>query len=493
MRRLFAALSVALTLWSSGTSPQLGAQAPGGLRIVSRDTTRNLATVTANNQEYVALDEVAAAFGLTLREDRLAGGITVVAPKRTVIITLDQPVVSVSGRLVPIEFLQRALGPALDTRIELRRTSRLVLVGDVRVPRVNVRVEPSPSGTTIIADITPSAPQRVSNDGGRLTIAFDADALDLSLPTLASHDFVQSIQAGDTPTSIRIVPGPKFGVHRTTTSQPDATSSRLTLDLLPAGAEPPAPPPAPAPPSPAPSVDPLPLPPTGVRTIVIDPGHGGDDAGARGGRETLEKEVTLAIARRLRTMIETRLGLRVFLTRDEDRAMSLDDRAAYANSQRADVFISIHANAGLRPTLKGAEVYYLSSDGIETTAPDGEGPASIVLPSLGGGSRSVDLVRWESAQVKFLRQSASLAGSVEQSLRARVEMSARPVQQAPFRVLVGAGMPAVLVEVGYLSNADQEQALNGSAMQDQIAQAMFDGIVQYRQQADRPPAATPPR
>ena len=504
-----AALFFALTLLSGDTSPRLDAQSTNALRVISRDGTRQLAIVTINNQDYVALDEVAAMFGLALREDRLAGGITASAGARSIIITPDQPVVSVAGSLVPLssaplrqgnrwlvplDFLQRAVGPALQNRLELRRASRLLIAGDVRVPRVSIRVEPSPGSATVIADITPSTPQRVSAEGGRLNISFDADALDLILPAVAPQEFVQSIQHGDTPTSIRIVPGPKFGVHRTTTSQPDATSSRLTVELLPAGAEPPAPPSPPAAAPPTADPLPMPLPSTGVRTIVIDPGHGGDEAGARGAAGVLEKEVTIGIARRLRTMIESRLGLRVFLTRDEDRPMTLDDRAAYANSQRADVFISIHANAGLRPTLKGAEVYYLSAEGMDESGQQQSDSTSIVLPLVGGGNRSVDLVRWEAVQIRHLRQSASLAGIIEQSLRARVEMSARPVQQAPFRVLVGAAMPAVLVEVGYLSNTEQEQLLASGTYQDQVALALFDAIVQFRQQVERTPQTTaPPR
>jgi N-acetylmuramoyl-L-alanine amidase len=229
----------------------------------------------------------------------------------------------------------------------------------------------------------------------------------------------------------------------------------------------------------------MPLLATGMRTVVIDPGHGGDEAGARGASGALEKDITLSVARRLRTMIESRLGLRVFLTRDDDRAMTLDNRAAYANSQRADVFISIHTNAALRPTLRGAEVYFLSAEGADAAHDTGGDTAPVALPILGGGTRVVDLVRWESAQFKYLHQSSALAGILEQALRARVEMSARPVQQAPFRVLVGAAMPAVLIEVGYLSNAEQEQALLSSGYQDQIAQALFDGIVQFRAQMDR--------
>ena len=507
MSRTTVALLLALALPAVSAIPRPEAQGqPGGLRILSRDGTRRLTTTTIGGQEYVALDEVAATFGLTLREDRLAGGVTLASGGRSVIITADQPVVSVTGRLVsltappvrqsnrwliPLDFLQRAVGPLLDMRVELRRTSRLVVVGDLRVPRTAARIEPSPGSAAVIFDITPAAPARVTAEGGRLVVNFDADALDLSLPTTQSSDFIQSIQPGDTATSVRIIPGPKFALHRATSSQPEANASRLTIELLPAGAEPPVPPPAPAPPPPPPAaVDPLPFPfaASGVRTVVIDPGHGGQESGTRGPAGTVEKDITLAVARRLRTMVESRLGLRVFLTRDDDRLIPLDDRSAYGNSQRADIFISIHANASLRSSVKGAEVHYLSAS--EDDLKREGGGAAIALPTLGGGARVIDVVPWESAQLRHLKRSSTLAGIVEQALRARVEMSARPVQQGPYRVLVGASMPAVLVEVGYLSNPDQEKSLASAAMQEQLAQALFDAIVQFRAQSDR---TAPPR
>jgi N-acetylmuramoyl-L-alanine amidase len=490
-----------LALLTSTALPVSQAQGQaGGLRVLSREGARMLPTVTINGQEYVALDEVAASFGLTLREDRLAGGVTASAGSETIIITADQPVVSVSGRLVslsaapvrqanrwfvPPDFLQRALGPALGTRIELRRASRLLLVGDVRVARVTARVDAAPASATVVFDITPATPARVTMESDRLIVQFEADALELQLPSVPAQDFVQAVQPGDTPTIVRILPGPKFAMHRATTSQPDASSARLSIELLPAGTEPPAPPAASPAPAPAPA-DPLPVPaPTpGLRTVVIDPGHGGDEHGARGAGGTLEKDITLQVARRLRTLIESRLGLRVFLTRDDDRAMSLDDRAAYANSQKADVFVSIHANAALRPVMKGAEVFYLSVDRADADARR-LGESREQLPALGGSARSIDLISWEAAQAGYLEQSSTLAGMIEQALRGRVEMSPRPVQQAPFRVLVGATMPAVLVEIGYLSNREQERALASGEYQDQIAQGLFDAILQYRAQVER--------
>jgi N-acetylmuramoyl-L-alanine amidase len=500
---LFMAL---LTLTAAVTPYSAALGQVAGLRVMSRDGSRILPVTSINNQDYVPLDEVANTFGLALKEDRLAGGITVSAASRTVIITPDQGVVSVAGRLVslsaapvrqgnrwfvPLDFLQRAVGPVLETRVEVRRAARLVIVGDLRVPRVAVRVETSPGGVTTNFDVSPPTPTKVSTDDGRLIVSFEADALDLQAPpSIPPQEFLQAVQAGETPSSVRLVPGPRFGVHRATTSQPDANTSRLSIDLLPAGAEAPVPaapaPASPAAPAPAPA-DPLPAPTAGLRTIVIDPGHGGPEQGTRGAGGALEKDITLQVARRLRTMIESRLGLRVFLTRDDDRLMSLDDRAAYANSQKADAFISIHANAALRPSMSGAEVYYLSPDGGDVEEARGAGSTEAVLPTLGGGTRTIDVLLWESAQSRYLERSAALANLIEQALRARIEMSPRAIQQAPFRVLVGATMPAVLVEIGYLSNPAQEQALTSGNHQDQIAQALFDALVRFRAQVERPP------
>lgn len=482
--------------------------------MLSREGTRTLPTVMHNNQEYVGLDDLVTAFGLTVREDRLAGGVTVTTRGRSIILTADQPVVSVAGRLVsltgvptrqgtrwlvPLDFVSRALGPAIDTRFEIRRNARLIVVGDLRVPRVVARVDAGASDASVTFDVSPSAGTKVITEPGRIVVAFDADALDLSLPSLPPQEFLQALQPGEAPNTIRLATGARFATHRATTSQPDASSSRVVITLLPAGAEttPTSPLPTPAPPPPPADVPPpvIPTPAVGVRTIVIDAGHGGEELGAQGSRGTLEKDITLSVARRLRALIESRLGLRVFLTRDDDRTLSLDDRSAYANSQKADVFVSIHANASVRSATKGAEVYYLSVDRADAEARRLAESAGAPLPVLGGGTRVIDLILWETAQARYLEQSSAFANFVEQALRSRVDMSPHAIQQAPFRVLVGANMPAVLVEIGYLSNPDQEQQLGSAAYQEQIAQALFDAIVQFRDLVDRTtqqPAPRPP-
>ncbi|MCC7126336.1 MAG: N-acetylmuramoyl-L-alanine amidase [Acidobacteria bacterium] len=488
---------VLFVLAAAGAMPLLLGQAPA-LTLVSRDGRQTLPLVVVNNQDYVAVDDLAGPFGTTARE--AAGGLTVTARNRTIIVTADQPVVSVAGRLVslaapalrrdnrwlvPLDFLPRALGTVLETRIDVRRASRTVVIGDLRVPRVVTRVESGSANASIVFEMSPATTPRVTAEAGRLIVQFDADALDLLVPTLPQQAFVTAIAAAG-PTAITITTGPRFSTFRSATSQPDAGSTRLTIDLLPAGTD--AAPAPTAPPAPAPDIRPsiTPIPAGGLRTVVIDPGHGGDELGAQGPNGAREKDITLAVSRRLRTLIESRLGLRVFLTRDDDRTVSHDDRSAFANNHQADVFLSIHANAAVRAGIKGAEVYYLSVERADAEARRRAEDAAVTLPALGGGTRTIDLILWETAQARYLEQSSSLAGAVEQALRARVEMSPRPVQQAPFRVLVGANMPAVLVEIGYVSNPEQEQQLTSAAYQDRIAEALLDAIIRFRASVDRP-------
>jgi N-acetylmuramoyl-L-alanine amidase len=492
--RAIVASAAALVLLT-GVSLLVSAQGTP-LTVVSRDGRKPLPVTTINNQDYVLVDDVNTAFGTTSREDRLAGGLTITARGRSIVLTENQNVVSVAGRLVPLpspplrrdarwyvpaDFLPRALSPALDLRLDLRRSARLLIVGDMRVPRVVTRVDAGATSVAVTFDITPNTDARVNPQPGRLVVQFDADALDVSIPLVPTQSFATAITPGDTPSTIVVTLGPRAATHRVTTSQADAGSGRLIIELLPATTD------AAIPPTPAPPVTPdrtVVIPPagpsTGLHTVVIDPGHGGEELGTQGARGTLEKEITLSVARRLRTLIETRLGLKVFLTREDDRTMSLDERSAFANNRHADVFLSIHANSAVRPAVKGAEVYYLTVERADQEARKRAEENATTLPALGGGNREIDLILWETAQARYLEQSATLAGYIEQSLRSKVEMSPRPVQQAPFLVLVGANMPAALVEIGYLSNAEQETQLATAAYQDQVAQALLDALIKFR-------------
>jgi N-acetylmuramoyl-L-alanine amidase len=130
-------------------------------------------------------------------------------------------------------------------------------------------------------------------------------------------------------------------------------------------------------------------------------------------------------------------------------------------------------------------VYYLSVERADAEARKRAEDAAVVLPTLGGGTRAIDLILWETAQARYLEQSAALAAAMEGGLRQHVEMSPRAMQQAPFRVLVGANMPSALVEIGYVSNPDQEQQLTSAEFQAKIAEALLDGLVRFRAQLER--------
>jgi N-acetylmuramoyl-L-alanine amidase len=200
----------------------------------------------------------------------------------------------------------------------------------------------------------------------------------------------------------------------------------------------------------------------------------------KGTNGALEKQVTLDVGRRARTLIETRLGIRVILTRDEDRLVRLDERAAVANNSKAELFISLHANAALVPTVSGAEVFALGLDREGEEARRSAEADSVALPVLGGGTRLIDVIRWDMAQAAHIEASSVLASMLEEELRTRVPMGPRPLQQAPQRVLVGANMPAALIEMGYLTSAPQEKQLTSAEFQTALTQALYEVVLRFR-------------
>ena len=458
-----------------------------------------------------ALDDLTKLFELTVREDNLAGGLTVTARAQSIVLTPGQSLASVAGRLislpappardgrswfVPVDFVPRALGPALGIPVELRKPSRMILVGGVRVPRVAASLEALGALARLTLDVAPQTPHTVAQEGSRLVIKFEADALDAALPPVSAPDLIQNSRIDGA--SLILDLGPRFGSFRTSDLPGDRGSGRIIVDVitLTTAAPPATPPPATAPPAtppvtpPAAPASPPPLlnlaPSGGIRTIVVDAGHGGTEDGAHGPGGSLEKHVTLSVARRLKAALEARLGVRVILTRDADATVELDERAALANNNKADLFVSLHANASVRASAAGAEVFYLSLEEYGDQAQRVARGETEALPVFGGGTRDIEVILWEMAQARYIEESAVLAKEVEAGLRERVLMSPRAIQQAPFRVLVGANMPAVLVEMGFITNADQEKQLSSEPFQASIVQAIVDSITRYRDKLASP-------
>jgi len=382
---------------------------------------------------------------------------------------------------VPLEFISRALALIYDTRLELRKPSHLLIVGDLRVPRLTIRYEPLNTSARLTIDAAPRAASTVSQENDRLTIKFEADALDVVLPPIQPQGLVQALRLVE-PVSLGVDLGPRFAAFRASTQMIDA-SSRLTIDLVATTTEA-APAPAAAPPAaPTPELAAALQPASSIRTVAIDAGHGGNDQGAVGPAGTKEKDVTLAVARRLKATIEARLGVRVLLTRDDDRNVPLDERTATANNNKADVFVSLHANASVRPGTSGASILLAAFDkDAEDAARASLGTER--LPTFAGGTRDIELVLWDLAQVRHTGRSAELANILQQQLKGRIPVSSRGVDRAPIRVLESANMPAIMVEMGFLSNAEQERQLAAAEFQSTFVQAVVDALVKFRDVLD---------
>jgi N-acetylmuramoyl-L-alanine amidase len=496
-------LSIAATVLTLlfGLAVLVGQTGSPGLTLLGRDGRRTMPLAIVADQEFVALDDLATTFQLNVQES--LGAITVTYKGRTIVLTPDQSLASVAGRLislpaapvrqgrrwlVPVEFINRALAPIYDSRLELRKPSRLVIIGEFRVPRLAIRYDAIGATGRLTIDATPRVGTTVSQDGDHISVKFDADALDTSSPLFTPPvppGLVQAVRVIE-PTTLVVDLVQRFGGFKANTLAV-GSSGRLVLDLAPPPAEtPPAPttgtgaPPLPAATSPAPPPE---LPPAlghqapSIRTITIDPGHGGEDDGVKGANGVKEKDLALAVARRLRTTLEARLGVRVLLTRDDDRNVPMDERAALANNNKADIFISLHANASARPDTTGATVYRAAFD-KDTVAAESKPPQR--LPTFGGGLRDVEMVPWDFAQTRHVEQSTAFADMLVAQLKDHVPLSARPTDLAPLRVLESANMPAVLIELGYLSNAGQEKAIVGDSFQNGFVQAVYDAVVRYR-------------
>jgi N-acetylmuramoyl-L-alanine amidase len=230
-------------------------------------------------------------------------------------------------------------------------------------------------------------------------------------------------------------------------------------------------------------------------TIVIDPGHGGVESGAVGPGGTLEKELTLLLAQALARELERRLPVRVELTRDEDADLPLDTRAAIANQHKAQLFVSLHLNSSVGSHAHGAETYFLSLDATDARAAAAaqveNRPAQPALAEEGvdpAALADLQMILWDLAQTRHLAESQRLANLVQQELNTALGLRDRGVKQAPFTVLMGAGMPAVLVELGFISNPEEEKKLLLAEYRGQLVDALVRAITRFQ---GRPLPAAP--
>jgi N-acetylmuramoyl-L-alanine amidase len=258
---------------------------------------------------------------------------------------------------------------------------------------------------------------------------------------------------------------------------------RLVIDVVPP-AEPRTIPPAEPPPdfsSPFPTPQ-QPLQPRAksVTTIVIDPGHGGKDPGARGHRGTEEKDITLKVALKLRDLLSQQRGVRILMTRERDEFIELEDRAKFANRHEADLFVSVHVNSHPQRSVKGIEIYHFGEAkdqrALEVAARENGTP----LHSTGVGWEYLvaDLLT-----AKKIEESLELAWTAKEAmvtnLNGHYDLVDHGVKTAPFYVLRFTSMPSILAEIAYISNSGEEELLRTSRFTSLVAEALMEGVKSF--------------
>jgi N-acetylmuramoyl-L-alanine amidase len=219
-----------------------------------------------------------------------------------------------------------------------------------------------------------------------------------------------------------------------------------------------------------------------VNRIVIDAGHGGHDDGTIGPHGVLEKDVVLDVALRVAKLVQQKMGAEVILTRSDDTFIPLRERTAIANDHKADLFLSIHANSSPAPEVAGTETFYLNFTNVA-------GSLDVAARENAGSDKTV-------GELKDLIQSITLNDKIEEShtfaqdIQNSIQLNAqhtnvaahnRGVKRAPFVVLIGASMPSVLAEIGFLSNSRDEANLGKPEYRQKVAEALYKGLSQYSQ------------
>ena len=217
--------------------------------------------------------------------------------------------------------------------------------------------------------------------------------------------------------------------------------------------------------------------------IMIDPGHGGEDPGAHGKYKTREKDIVLKIGRRLKALIDKESNMKAYMTRNEDVFIPLRVRVAKARKQRADLFVSIHADAFTSRAARGSSVFALSTSGATSAAARFLAQTQNESDLIGGvsksGDRYLDHTMFDMVQRQTIHDSLKFGKEVLHRMGRINHLHKRTVDQAGFAVLKAPDIPSILVETAFISNVEEERKLRTTRYQHQVAEAILDGIKAY--------------
>jgi N-acetylmuramoyl-L-alanine amidase len=430
-------------------------------------------------------DDAGESYSLRIEDTEVVSGIgnAVITVGENIVSLSQPPVRGDGGPQVPLDFLRKTWGAISGFSFDWRpEDARLVIARrEAREIKVSLDVVHLQGMTTVVLQFPETPRYRINQQPGVVEVQVLSDRLAAPVRRKVEDSLVQDVAFAPQQVRIQLVPDAEvesylldnpfrlvFDVHRKSAAPVPAGPSAAAGDLR-----------------------------SAVRTIVVDPGHGGTETGAIGPDGVPEKELTLVLARDLETRLTQRLPVRVVLTRTDDSKLPLDNRTAIANQNKADLFVSIHLNSSLGAGAHGAETYFLSSQATDTraaSAADSENQDAAAAPAPDAGQETQDLqmILWDLAQSHHLAESQRFAGMVQAELNQALDLKDRGVKQAPFRVLMGAAMPAVLVELGFISNPDEEAKLQNPAYRADLIDALVRAIGRYLETSQADGRSTPP-
>ncbi len=451
-----------------------------------------------------ALPPIAAALGVELRIGPLGDSHTLIFEKQKVVVGPDQklmiqvdadgrrqedltrlsraPIKDLLGLKVPLELLDHTFGEQLSLRFEWRAEVLELAVArrELRELGAALNVVHQHRLSVVELELSETPRYRVERLPGALEIRLLGDRLRLPLERdgRSPDPLISGIVVAPAGVRIELAEGAAAAEPRLL-SRP---VPRLVVEVFRQAAAPEEPEPGSRAAEPKRS---------GIRTIALDPGHGGSESGAIGASGTSESDLTLLVGRALKRQIERRLPVRVIMTRSQNVDLPLETRTAIANQNKADLFISLHFNSSFGAKAHGAETFFLSreaSDQLAAAAAEEENQMS-------GGDESaaefdLQLILWDLAQSYHLAESQRFANLVQEELNLTLGLRNRGVKQAPFRVLMGAQMPAVLVELGFLSNPAEEAKLQSPVYRAELVDSLVRAVIRFKTQLEAREVAT---
>jgi N-acetylmuramoyl-L-alanine amidase len=465
---LFAGLAAGLFYYTGAASA-----ADSDFPIYLEDSTIILKTQAVKGVLYLPLADIVRNFTLPYTNDTTQESFTIRGANSQVVLTRNSASISVNGQsaampspvlhdngiwLVPVEFLQQGLSRLTSLEFRRRTGSPRAFSARVKATELNMSAQSQATLTRLTFRTANPVTLELKREASprRAILVFAPKPIDPTRENLDSKDrLVQSVDFDDSDGSPRVIVGLSEEVGEIRILSADENRAHFVDILRKTELTDTAPPQAPA---------------TGkgmanVRVIVIDPGHGGIDNGA-GMTGALEKDLTLAVARKLRTMLQSRFGATVLLTRDSDVALTSEARAAVANNNRADLFISLHMGYSTNKSDLGSSVYVMQENFAASSLPTTEKTQRLFQP-------------WYLGYQKRRESSVKVATILSEDLTTSMPGWNFPVRSGPAAVLASTIMPAVLIEVGNLNNPTSTQALMDDTFQTRLSSTIAGAVERY--------------